>query len=372
MKAFINGKIFTGLSFEENKTVLADEHKIIAITPDRNFSGPDVVDISGKLMVPAFIDLQIYGGNHYLFGEFPSVKALGATYKYCLAGGTKHFLPTIATNSTAIMYKGIEAVKAYWEMGGKGVLGLHLEGPWINETKRGAHIAEFIHKPTTEEVNELLEKGRDVIKMITLAPEVCNSTILKLLQKNNIIVSAGHSNATYNEATAAFEKGITTATHLYNAMSPLQHREPGLVGAILDSGKVAVSLVADGHHVDYAAISIAKKILGEKLFLITDAVTENKEGHYRHQLSGNKYVLPDGTLSGSSLSMIQAVKNCITKVGISLEESLRMASLYPARVLKMEESKGRIEKNYDADFLIMNESLVIESVYTGGELIAVA
>lgn len=372
MKVFVNGKIFDGYSFAEGKTLIVDDGKIIAITSESNFSGPHVVDVNQQLMVPSFIDLQIYGGNKYLFGEFPSVKALQATYEYCLAGGANYFLPTIATNSLEIMLQGIEAVKEYWQLGGKGVLGLHLEGPYINETKRGAHLLEHIRKPLLEEVELLLEKGEGVIKMITLAPEVCKSSVINMIQQKGITISAGHSNATYNEAATFIKRGINTATHLYNAMSPLNHREPGLVGAIFDSGKVAVSIVADGYHVSYPAISIAKKLLGNKLFLITDAVTENKKGSYRHQPDGDKYVMPDGTLSGSSLTMLQAVKNCVLHAGISLEEAVRMASIYPAKVIGAANQKGKLEKNYDADFLILDHHLTIQAIYGSGELIAVA
>ena len=372
MKAFINGKIFNGNSFVQNKSVLVDNGKIIAVTGETNFSGAGVIDLKQNILAPSFIDLQIYGGNDYLFGEFPSVKALEATYQYCLAGGAAHFMPTIATNSLEIMLAGIEAVKNYWDTGGKGVLGLHLEGPYINEAKRGAHLLQHIRKPSINEIKLLIEKGKDVIKMVTLAPEVCSKETIQLFQKNNIILSAGHSNASYTEAMTAFSTGINTATHLYNAMSPLNHREPGMVGAILDSGNINVSIVADGHHVDYAAIRVAKKTLGEKLFLITDAVTASDRGNYQHQLSGDKYIMPDGTLSGSSLTMVQAVKNCITHVGVNIEEALRMASLYPARVLGIDDCKGRIEKNYNADFLVLDESLNIHSLYSNGEFIDVA
>lgn len=369
MKAFINGKIFTGSTFLNHKTVLVDEGKIIAITDQVNFTGESVIDLKQNLLVPSFIDLQIYGGNKKLFGEFPSVKALEATYNYCLSGGAKFFLPTIATNSLEVMLDGIEAIKEYWKKGGKGVLGLHLEGPYINDRKKGAHLSQYIRKPTAGEIELLLEKGKEVIKMITLAPEVCSKEILKLLRQNNIIVSAGHSNATYAEAMKAFDSGIKTATHLFNAMSPLNHREPGLAGAILDSAEIMVSLVADGHHVDYAAIRIAKKVLADKLFLITDAVTNNSNGFYKHRLTGDKYVMPDGTLSGSSLTMLKAVTNCINYAGIDAAEALRMASLYPARVMGIDNKKGRIEKNYDADFIVLNAEWKLLSVFINNELI---
>lgn len=189
--------------------------------------------------------------------------------------------------------------------------------------------------------------------MITLAPEVCAKEIIGLIKSYNIIVSAGHSNATYNEATDFF-KDIHLATHLFNAMSPLHHREPGLPAAIMLHPEVMVSIVADGYHVDFAMIRLAKKLMDERLFLITDAVTETKEGPYPHELSGDKYE-SNGILSGSALTMMKAVKNCVEHCEIPLDEALRMASLYPAKVLGIDHETGRIEKGYKADLLLMND-----------------
>src|SRR6185312_4562874 len=172
--------------------------------------------------------------------------------------------PTIATNSTEVFKKGIDAIREYWKRGGGGIPGLHIEGPWINKIKRGAHIESFIHSPGMNEVKELLEFGKGAIKMITLAPEVCAKEIIDLIKSYNIIVSAGHSNATYNEATDFF-KDIHLATHLFNAMSPLHHREPGLPAAIMLHPEVMVSIVADGYHVDFAMIRLAKKLMDERL-----------------------------------------------------------------------------------------------------------
>src|ERR1022692_413527 len=174
---------------------------------------------------------------------------------------------TMATNSIEKFLKGIEVVREYWSVGGKGLLGLHLEGPYINPAKKGAHIEKYIKKPIIDEVNLLLQKGKNVIRIMTLAPERCDKGIVELLLKNKIIVSAGHSNATYNEAMGGFNSGIPAATHLFNAMSPLQGREPGMVGAIYDSGAMS-SIVCDGVHVDFASVRISKKIMHEKLFFI--------------------------------------------------------------------------------------------------------
>jgi N-acetylglucosamine-6-phosphate deacetylase len=266
------------------------------------------------------------------------------------------------------MMAAIEAVRSYQEQQLPGVLGLHLEGPYINAAKKGAHIEQFIQAPSLDEVKNLMEVGRGIIKMITLAPENCSQEIIQYLLGEGVLVSAGHTNATYEQAMEGFGVGIPMATHLYNAMSPLQHRSPGMVGAIFNHSKVVCSLVADGHHVDYAAITVAKKIMGERLFLITDAVTENKEGFYQHRLDGEKYIVADGTLSGSALTMLNAVKNCVQHAGILIEEALRMASMYPARAMKLDDRLGKIEARYKAELVWLSDLLELRGIYTNGSL----
>jgi N-acetylglucosamine-6-phosphate deacetylase len=277
--------------------------------------------------------------------------------------GTCLFQPTLATNTIEVFKKAIDAVRAYWNGGGRGVYGLHLEGPWINPLKRGAHIESLIHSPKLEEVKDLLKYGRDVIKTITLAPEVCSPEIIELIVSHEVIISAGHSNATCSEATQAFENGIATVTHLHNAMSSLHHREPGLVGAAWLHGEITASIIPDGHHVDFLVIAIAKKLMAERLFAITDAVTETTEGPYQHYLVGDKYEC-NGTLSGSAISMHEAFYRLVTKVGIEVEEALRMCSLYPARVMKVEHLYGKIAPGFAAQFVVLNKQLKLVEVIT--------
>ena len=198
--------------------------------------------------------------------------------------------------------------------------------------------------------------------MMTLAPEQCDDAIIKLLQDNGVIVSAGHSNATYEQATTAFDKGIPVATHLFNAMSPLQHRAPGLVGAIYNHPKVMSSIVPDGIHVDFAAVRISKKIMQERLFIITDAVAETTSGEYQHIFKGDRFTLPDGTLSGSALTMMKGTRNCVEHAGIDLEEALRMASLYPAKVIGKSNKLGRIKKGYNAEMVVFDKQFNVLDV----------
>jgi N-acetylglucosamine-6-phosphate deacetylase len=363
MNAYTNARIFTGDALLQNKAVLTDNGTVTGLV-DRQYipAGYAITDLQQRLLAPALMDIQIYGGNGKLFSDDPSPASIQACYEYCLGGGASQFYITIATNTMEIFYKGIDAVRAYWQAGGKGMPGLHLEGPYLNPVKKGAHIEAYIKKPTAEEVQQLLHYGRDVIKIMTLAPEQCDDSIIQMLQDAGVIVSAGHSNASYEQATGAFNKGIRVATHLFNAMSPLQHRAPGLVGAIYNHPSAMSSIVPDGIHVDFTAVRISKKIMQERLFIITDAVTPSTGGDYPHLFKTDRYTLPDGTLSGSALTMMKGVKNLVTHAGIAMEEALRMASLYPARVMHTDNRFGKIDKGFAAEFVVFDEDFNVAQV----------
>jgi N-acetylglucosamine-6-phosphate deacetylase len=352
-------KIFTGREWLSDHAVIVKDGIIESLVKNEAIpTGADFISYPDGFLAPCFIDIQIYGAYSSLLAVDPSITSLAKTYEYCKAGGAPFFQPTVATNSYDVFYKSIDSVRAYREANGKGVIGLHVEGPWISKAKKGAHIEAFIHAPTVEQVKALLEYGKGIITMITLAPEVCSNEVVNLVRSYGVIVSAGHSNATYAQSIEAFDNGITAATHLYNAMSPLQHRAPGMVGAIMQHPTVKCSVVADGYHVDFAAISIAKKVMGDRLFFITDAVTETKEGPYPHITEGDKYVA-NGILSGSALTMAKCVKNGVEKAGIELSEALRMASLYPAQVMKLDNKLGRIAPGYEAAFVVLNDNLEV-------------
>ena len=355
---FTADKIFSGTDWLPDHSIVVENELIVDVLPMVSLPSDSAVTKHYKIIAPAFIDVQIYGAAGKLFATYPTTDSLEKLYEHCVEGGTNLFLPTAATNTMEVFYKCIDAIKAYWEQNGKGVIGLHIEGPWINKIKRGAHIESLIHSPTMQEVKELLIYGKGVIKMITLAPEVCSKEVVDLILANDIIISAGHSNATFEEATKSFDNGIEAATHLFNAMSILHHREPGLPGAILQHHSVMASIIPDGYHVDFEMISIAKQILKDRLFIITDAVTETNEGLYPHKLAGDKYESNE-ILSGSALTMAKGVKNLVDNTGIQLSEALRMASLYPARLLGMSNSLGMIKKGYKANMVFLNDDLSV-------------
>lgn len=361
--AYTASQIFTGSEWLQHHALIVNGGVIEAIVPARsvNENAYEVKTFAEGFLAPAFIDIQIYGAGEKLLAVHPTTEALQALVDYCVAGGATLCVPTVATNSVNVFKQCIDAVRAYWAAGGKGVYGLHLEGPWINKEKRGAHVEQYIHAPGLQEVADLLQYGKDVIKIITLAPEVCSEEVMAYIQNQNIIISAGHSNATYEEATAAFNGGITTATHLYNAMSALNHRQPGLVGALFNHPSAMCSIIPDGHHVDYAAIRIAKKQMGDRLFVITDAVTATTAGSYHHQLEGDKYVC-NGTLSGSALTMHKAFVNLVAHAGIEVEEALRMCSLYPAQVLQQQNIYGKLAPGYRAQAIVLKDNLELAEV----------
>lgn len=343
--------LFTGAKWI-HQVVLEIENGMVVSIDQNGFDPNNAV----PFIVPALVDLQLYGAEGKLLSEFPDKDTIEKIYQYCLNGGAAFFQPTIASQSDAIVYQSIDAVKAYHAAGGKGCIGLHIEGPWINVSKKGAHDAGVIHTPTLNEVNALLEYGGDAISMITLAPEVCTPAIIDAIHHAGVIVSAGHTNASYETATEFFNTGIKTATHLFNAMSGLQHRAPGVVGALLNHPSAMSSIVADGYHVDFAAIQIAKKIMGERLFCITDAVTETATGLYQHHFVGDKYE-SDRTLSGSALTQLKSVQNLVKQAGLSVEEAIKMCSLYPAKLMQKESVTGTIELNKNANLLFLSEEL---------------
>ncbi len=356
--AYLAATVYTGNSTLHHQALIVKdgliEDSIPAVSLQKELY--ELVDFGEAILAPAFMDIQLYGAYDRLLAIYPDAETVAAIYQYSKAGGAAYCMPTVATNAYETIFQCIDAVREYWKLGGKGVLGLHAEGPWINPIKKGAHIEALIFSPTLAQAKELVEYGKDVLKMITLAPEVCSDEVIDYLLRQDVLISAGHSNATYEQANESFEKGIPAATHLFNAMSAFQHRAPGLAGAVLDHAIVKAPIIPDGHHVDYAAIRIAKKIMGDRLFVITDAVTETPEGLYPHHLDGDKYV-SNGILSGSALTMGKAVQNLVQHTGIDVAEALRMCSLYPARLLKKSDEFGLLKKGYRAEFVVLDHAL---------------
>lgn len=347
-------RIFTGTDFLENTLIEIRDTQIMALVPVASARPELPIHAFPKLLAaPGLIDLQIYGGGGSLFNTEITPDTIQKTYDAHKQGGTVYFQITLSTLPLEAMQQAIRASRSYQEQLRPGLLGLHLEGPYFNPIKRGAHLAEHVRVPTPQELDQWLPLRGDLPIYMTLAPEQCDDAVLDRLLAEGVLLSAGHSNATYAQAKRGFQRGIQRVTHLFNAMSPFQSREPGLVGATYDSD-VWASIIADGIHCDFAAVRISKQLMGERLFLITDAVTEDTRGDYRFWQADGHFINEAGVLSGSALTMMQAVRNCVERVGIPLPEALRMASLYPARAVYQSHRLGRIAPQYEASLTLFS------------------
>ncbi len=290
--------------------------------------------------------------------------------------GCTSFLPTLITSSDDLMKQGVRVMREYLQKHPNQALGLHLEGPWLNIVKKGTHNPDYVRKPDAALVDFLCDNA-DVITKVTLAPERVEPEVIRKLVAAGIVVSAGHSNATLKEAKVGFRAGITFATHLYNAMPYITGREPGLAGAIFDEPDVYCGIIVDGMHVDYANVRNAKRLKGDKLCLVTDAtapaganidqfIFAGKTIYYRNGLCVDE----NGTLSGSSLTMIEGVRNLVEHCGVALDEVLRMATLYPARAIGVDKQLGSIAPGMVANLTAFTRDYIItKTIVNGNEVV---
>lgn len=364
--------VYTGAEVLPDHAVLINGERIEAVLPAGGKLPVDVPrrDGRGLHLCPGFVDLQIYGGGGVLFSVAPTPPVLARLRAHTLRHGTTSFLPCLPTSPPALMTEALTTVAAALPTM-PGLLGLHLEGPYINPLKKGAHQAEFIQIPTPQSVDELLAQAAGALRLMTLAPERAGPAVVARLRAAGVVLSAGHSAATHEEASAAFGQGFRTTTHLFNAMSGFESRAPGLVGAVYDAAQAQASIIADGVHCAYAALRISHKILGERLFLITDAVESSTHGAYRFHRQGDYFVDENGTLAGSALTMLTAVRNCVRHAGIPLPEALRMAALYPARVLGLADTIGRLAPGYQADMCLFDDEFRAQATVLKGDFQAV-
>ena len=363
--------VYTGTEVLPNHAVLVNGDRIEAVLPVAG-GLPAIVpqrDGRGLNLCPGFVDLQIYGGGGGLFSVAPTPTVLASLRAHTLRHGTTSFLPCLPTSPPALMREALATVRAALPTMPTmpGLLGLHLEGPYINPVKKGAHQQAFIQTPTPQAIDELLAEADGALRFMTLAPERVSPAVVARLRAAGVVLSAGHSAATYEQATAAFANGFTTATHLFNAMSGFESRAPGLVGAVYDHPVACASIIVDGVHCAYAAARVSQKVMGERLFLITDATEAGTVGAYRFRRQGDHFVDENGTLAGSALTMLTAVQNCVRHVGLPLAEALRMASGYPARVVGLDHEIGRIAPGYRADMCLFDNDFQAHATVLGGE-----
>lgn len=369
-----NATIFTGEEVLADHALWIQNGKIKSIIPESEIpQNVEATDLQGAWLVPGFVDFQLYGGDSGFLTRDGSVESLANIYQTHLSDGTTTVVPTVYSTTRERILAAIEAVKKYWALGKPGIAGLHIEGPFLNPAKRGAHSDKMVRPPSKEELTELLEKGKSVVKVMTIAPECFDDSLLDLLKQSDWAIAAGHTNASAAELTAYFDKGFNLITHLYNAMRPMESRELGVVGTVFDRDDVHASIIVDGHHCDFGAVRIAKKLLGNRLFLISDATfAKYKGGRFEFEgftinYNGERFLNDDGLLAGSCITLLDAVRNCINEVGISPEETFRMASAYPARQLGMDNQIGYLKPGYLANLVALRPDLTLQQVWAEGK-----
>lgn len=372
MYALINGKIYTGEGIITGKSVLIDGNLIREITeniPD----GIELIDLQGKILTPGFIDLQLNGCGGVLFNDKISDSTLKIMNETNLKTGTTSYLPTLISTSDENIEKALKLMINTEDLEEIGVLGLHIEGPYISIPKKGIHNEKYIRVMEDEIIRKIAEAGPKVTKIMTIAPENARVEHLKVLNKSGIKLSLGHTNATYEEVMEKV-KYFKMGTHLFNAMSAFTSREPGVVGAIFDYKNLDCGIIVDGVHCHYKSVEIAKDILKEKLFLVTDAVAPVGTDMEYFMFEGNKVlykdgkcISPDGTLGGSALTMIKGIQNLVNEVGVALEEALLMASAYPAKAIDVADRYGYIKEGYIADLVVLDENLNITEMVIKGK-----
>jgi N-acetylglucosamine-6-phosphate deacetylase len=370
--------IYTGETVLKEHSILIKDGKIEKIFSSHEIydSNAKTIDLNGAYLIPGFIDLQLNGGGGVFFTQDIQEKTLDTIYKVYLESGTTSFLPTIITTSLENILQAIEVTGSYMKKNDSIVLGLHIEGPFFNVKKRGAHLEKYIRKATDKEVEQIAKKGEGVVKLLTAAPEMITEKQIKILLDAGINLSAGHTDVTYKEAIMAFKMGFRKVTHLFNAMSQFQSRNPGLVGAFLDDENIWGGIIVDGIHCDFAAVRLAHKLKKGKLFIVSDSsyvahpdrMKEFDFGFGKIYEKNGGYYTENNSLAGAAITMLESVQNCIKNVGIDNEESFRMASTYPAQFLGIDNYLGKIKEGYTANIIVLNTKLEISKIFVKGKL----
>ena len=361
-QAIINTTVHTGDEIITNGVIIIENGKIIAVQKDIP-NDLETIDLKGKHIAAGFIDIQINGGEQLYFSQTPTEEAIQDIYDASLKYGTTQVLPCLISSSHETILQGIEAVRDYRNKHDNGIIGMHLEGPFLNPLKRGAHSIDQVRKPTNAELEEIIRLGKGVIKVITIAPECFTDEQLNMLLESDIAISIGHSTVTHKEAQVYFSKGIKLVTHLFNAMTQFGHREPGLVGAALENENVFAPVILDGAHCDYAAAKLAYKLKQDKFFLISDATFLGRKveifnwDNFDAHLDNGFYRNDDGNLAGATISMLEAVQNAYNHLEVSADEAIKMATSHVASAIGLADKFGKIKTGFPATFVQFNDDL---------------
>ncbi|MEZ0471418.1 N-acetylglucosamine-6-phosphate deacetylase [Luteimonas salinilitoris] len=373
----VNGRVLTDDGFRDDLAVLIDDDGRIAALPapgDARRQDARTFDLQGGSLLPGFIDLQVNGGGGVLFNNAPTVETVRTIARAHRRFGTTALLPTLISDDVEVMRAAIAAVHTAIAQGAPGVLGIHLEGPYLAPARKGTHDAGKFRVPDADEIAlaTSLDNGPT---LVTLAPEQVPAEAIRALVERGAIVFAGHTAGTYEEIRAGLDAGVRGFTHLYNAMTPLQGREPGAVGAALEDRDSWCGIILDGVHAHPASLrlAIAAKPRG-KVFLVTDAMPPVGSDDPGYALYGERITVVDGicrnaagALAGSALDMATAVRNAVHLLGLPLDEAARMASTYPAQCLGLEASHGRIAPGCRADLVLLDAELHVAATWIAGE-----
>ncbi|HEY8949968.1 MAG TPA: N-acetylglucosamine-6-phosphate deacetylase [Rhizomicrobium sp.] len=372
--ALTNGRVLTDRGVVERRTVLIADGRVQKLTaPDESPQDVMTHDLKGGLLLPGFIDTQVNGGGGVLFGDMPTVDALRQIGAAHARFGTTGFLPTLISGDFTLIRAAIAAVEAAIETGVPGILGIHIEGPFLNEARKGIHDASKF-RALDDEAFALLTSVRRGKTMVTLAPEKASPQMIEALTRAGVIVSAGHTDGTYAQIHEALAHGVKGFTHLFNAMSPLRAREPGAVGAALDDAESYCGVIVDGKHVDPATLRIALRCKrADRLMLVTDAMPSVGATNKRFGLQGRTItvkdgvcVAPDGTLAGSDLDMASGVRNAMAMLGLDLKTAVEMASRNPAAFLGLSNEAGTIREGLRADLVCVDDNMSVRTTWIAG------
>lgn len=372
----INGRVLTGDAFRTDVSVTVVGDRIVRVGPG---SGPDgeVRDLGGAYLVPGFIDTQVNGGGGILFNDCPTADCIDAIGRAHRRFGTTGFLPTLISDDLSVIDTAITAVEEAIRRGTPGVLGIHIEGPFLNASRKGVHDASKF-RTLDDDAIALLTRLKSGRTLVTLAPETTTPAMITRLVQAGAVVAAGHTDADYATTVAALGAGMTGFTHLFNAMSPLTSREPGAVGAALEDIDSWCGMIVDGHHVDPVVLRLALRCRPRNRFmLVTDAMPSvgSREDHF--MLQGRRITVregmcldPDGVLAGSDLNMAAAVRNARDLLGLDLGSAVAMATANPAEFLGLGKSRGLIRPGSIADLAVLDDELTVLETWIGGRSLA--
>ncbi len=378
MKAIVNGRVVLENATVTGQAVLFDS-KIVGIVPENEVKDCEIIDAKGKYVLPGLVDMHIHG---YLGEDASDGKAEGirTMARGIAKNGVTSWLPTTMTVSYAELEAAFEAIRTVKKetegdaFDGAQIMGINAEGPFINPSKKGAQAVEHIRPADAD----FIISNSDIIRVFTIAPEMpaALECIREVTAKTNVLASMGHTAANYDEAKAGIEAGVRHATHLFNAMTPLNHRDPGVVGAALADDRVSAEMIADTFHISADLFALVAKVKGDKLVLITDCTRAGGLADGEYTLGGQPIFvkgiecrLKDGTIAGSVLKLNNAVRNVRAHTGLPIEQVVRMASLNPARVIGAAETKGSLEAGKDADIIIADEDFGVCRTIIAGETV---